>query len=345
MPVLVPLVTDPPWAFADSLARVWAAGDAVLPVDYRLPPPARQKLLAALGAGEAVEVGDALVVPTSGTTGSPRGVVLTHSAVEASARATSAALEVDPAADAWLSVLPLAHIGGLSVVTRSMSLGMSVVYDWADPRATLTSVVATQLQRHDVSRFRRVLVGGSEVWTGVPANVVRTYGMTETGSGVVYDGYPIDGVELRVVDGEVWVRGPMLLRCYRSGVDPKTADGWLPTGDAGSLADDGRLTVHGRIAEVIVTGGEKVWPDAVERVLRGCAGVGDVAVAGRPDAEWGERVVAFVVAADGAAPPTLDALRGVVKDVLPAWCAPKELVLVESLPKTALGKVRRRDLV
>jgi O-succinylbenzoic acid--CoA ligase len=330
----------------DGLRRAWDRGDAVLPVDHRLPPAAQARLVAALGGGEPVEAGDALVVATSGTTGAPRGVVLTHAAVEASARATSARLAVDPAADCWLSVLPLAHVGGLSVVLRALLLGVPLTFDLADAAATLTSMVPTQLERVDVARFRRVLVGGSADWRAGerPPNVVHTYGLTETGSGVVYDGVPLDGVSVRVDPaGQVWLRGPMLLRCYRDGTVPLDAAGWLPTGDAGALDEAGRLTVQGRLADVIVTGGEKVWPDAVERVLRRCPGVGEVAVAGRPDPEWGQRVVAWVVPAADAA-PTLDALRATVKEELGAWCAPKQLVLVDALPKTALGKVRRAAL-
>ena len=102
--------------------------------------------------------------------------------------------------------------------------------------------------------------------------------------------------------GEVLVRGPMLLRSYRDGTDPKTAGGWLPTGDGGRLAADGTLTVFGRMAEVIVTGGEKVWPAAVEQVLSGHPGIDQVAVWKRPDPEWGERVVAWVVPRDPSAP-------------------------------------------
>ena len=154
----------------------------------------------------------------------------------------------------------------------------------------------------------------------------------------VYDGAPLDGVEVRAVEGELQLRAPMLLRAYRDGRDPKDADGWLATGDAGEVAD-GRVTVHGRVGDVIVTGGEKVWPDPVEAVLRRVPGVAEVAVAGAPDEEWGQRVVAFIeVDAD---PPSLAELRDAVKAELPAYAAPKEVVVVTSLPRTALGKVQR----
>ena len=336
MGALAPVDAVPGPAFVDTLLRAWDAGDAVLPVDPRLPRPAVTALLAACRVGEPVEAGDALVVATSGTTGEPKGVVLTHDAVRASALATSSRLEVDPARDVWLSALPLAHVGGLSVVLRSIVTGTPLVWEGA---ATLVSLVATQLQRMDVAAFRRVVLGGAAPPPDLPPNVVTTYGMTETGSGVVYDGVPLDSVEVRAVDAELQVRGPMLLRCYRDGTDPKDADGWLPTGDGGRVDDDGTVRVDGRLGDVINTGGEKVWPLAVEGVLRRHPTVDDVAVVGRPDPEWGQRVVAFVVGR-----LTLDEARELVKAELPAYCAPKELVVVDALPRTALGKVRRTDL-
>jgi O-succinylbenzoic acid--CoA ligase len=155
----------------------------------------------------------------------------------------------------------------------------------------------------------------------------------------------LPGVEVRVAaDGEVLLRSPTLLRCYRDGTDPKDAEGWLPTGDDGALADDGLLTVHGRRGDLIVTGGEKVWPEPVERVLRTVRGVADVAVIGRPDPEWGHAVTAVVVPREAAEPPAPDALRAAVLEVLPPWCAPKALELRDALPTAALGKVQRRLL-
>ena len=120
MPRLVPVVATPGWTFVDALRRAWDAGDAVLPVDPRLPAAAARRVVDAMRPGEPVEPGDALVVVTSGTTGDPKGAVLTHDALQASALATSARLAVDPARDRWLSCLPLAHVGGLAVVTLSL---------------------------------------------------------------------------------------------------------------------------------------------------------------------------------------------------------------------------------
>lgn len=349
MPRLVPLDATCDRAFVDGLQRAWDAGDAVFPVDPRLPRAARDAALASARVDEPVEPGDALVVTTSGSTGAPKAVVLTHEALAASTAGGNARLGVDPARDRWLACLPLAHMGGLNVVVRALRTGTpldllprfdaAAVDAAAAAGATLTSLVPTAFARIDARRWRRILLGGAAPPAGLPGNVVTTYGLTETCGGCVYDGVPFPGVEVRVVGGEVQVRGPVLLRCYRDGRDPKTPDGWFPTGDAGAF-DGGRLVVHGRLGDLIVTGGEKVWPAPVERVLRTHAGVAECAVAGRPDAEWGQRVVAFVVPADRAAPPSLDDLREHVKAELGPWCAPRELVVVDDLPRTASGKVR-----
>ena len=358
MPRLLAIAAPTGPRFVHELTEAWANGDAVLPVDPRLPLPAVRTLLAATRpavlvdeTGErqllpdpwATEEGDALVVATSGTTGEPKGVVLTHDAVVASARASSARLQVDPARDSWLAVLPVAHIGGLSVVTRALVTGTPLVFEG---EATLVSVVPTQANRLDLSGFRAVLVGGSADWRDRPANVVRTYGLTETGSGIAYDGVPLDGVEVRADGaGQLHVRGPMLLRSYRDGTDPKDAGGWLPTGDSGRVDGvTGRVEVDGRVGDVVVTGGEKVWPTPVEEALKSHPAVADAAVAGVPDPEWGARVVAWIVLAPGVTPPPLAALVEHVRATLPPYAAPKEVRFVADLPRTALGKIQRRLL-
>lgn len=357
--------------FVEAVRRVWDNGDAFMPVDGRLPLAERQRVFQALAPcavigpngertalsnGQPVEPGDAVVLATSGTTGLPKGVVHTHTSVAASAAASSAALGVDPSRDRWLACLPLAHIGGLSVVMRSIVTGTPLevhdgfdgdrVLDAAARGATLVSLVTKALAQVSPERFRMVLLGGAAPPANRPANVVATYGMTETGSGIVYNTTPIDGVEIRIdVSGEVLVRGPMLLRCYRDGTDPRDVDGWFPTGDLGGWGDDGRLLIHGRRGDVIVTGGEKVWPSRAETILERLAGVGEVVLVGRPHAEWGNEVVALVVPTDMATPPRLEELRAAVKAELPAWYAPRSLELcVGPLPRTALGKIQRNLL-
>jgi O-succinylbenzoic acid--CoA ligase len=388
VPELVALDLPGGVGFVDALQAIWDTGDAAAPLDPRLPPVARQMLLDALhptrivgsdgvqhalADGIGVDDGDALVVATSGTSGQPKGVVLTHDAIAASAVATSDRLAVDPARHVWLACLPLAHIGGLAVVTRALVTGTPLVVlpgfeadvvEEAGRSGSVShvSLVATALQRLDPSVFTCVLLGGSRVPDALPANVVATYGMTETGSGVIYDGWPLDGVEVAFRpspgssagtesgaegEGEILIRAPMLLRCYRGDDDGRVVgpDGkrdWFATGDAGNSDAEGKLEVSGRIADVITTGAEKVWPDAVERILLGHPGVAEVAVWKRPDPEWGERVVAWVVPAEDG--PSLDELRQLVTEGMAPWAAPKELVLVDDLPRTAAGKVRRHAL-
>jgi o-succinylbenzoate---CoA ligase len=375
MPELLALDLPPGPAFVQAMRSAWESGDAVLPLDPRLPRPVIERLIDVLqparvvssegtralpGGGNPTEQGDALVVATSGTTGEPKGVVLTGDAVHASAVATSRRLAVDPSVDCWLACLPLAHIGGLTVVTRALDTGTPYrIHERFDAQrveqeamsgATMVSLVATALGRTDTSRYRVVLLGGAAPPRALPENVVTTYGMTETGSGIVYDGMPLEGVEVRLGDGsfgsrgEILVRGPMLVRAYRDGHDPKLAGGWLPTGDGGSIDPDGRLVVHGRMAEVIVTGAEKVWPVVVEHVLAGHPAVAEAAVWKRPDPEWGERVVAWVVPVDPFAPPAGDELRELVAAQVAPWAAPKEVEVVSELPRTPSGKVRRADL-
>lgn len=359
-------------AFTEALQRTWAAGDAVAVVPPDLPPAARASWLAEVrphvvvgadGAAPAdssapeLDPGDALVVTTSGSTGVPKVLVHTERSLRAHAAAVHRRLGVDPAADRWLACLPLHHLGGFGVVARAVldGVGVDVLPRFdaaavaAAPEAlgaTLVSLVATALDRVDPAPYRWVVLGGSADHADRPANVVRTYGATETGGGVVYDGEPLDGVEVRVgATGTIEVRSPTLARGRRSpdGAVATLADrdGWFATGDLGALDADGRLVVHGRGDHLIITGGENVWPEVVEARLRAHPAVADALVQGAPDPAWGQRVVASIVPADASAPPTLDALRAHVREALPVAAAPRELRLVATLPRTALGKLVR----
>ena len=365
MPALVAVPLGGP-GFVDVLRRLWDEGAAAFPLDPRYPPAVRAAVVARvrptevwdedgrrpLPGGEPAAEGDALVLATSGTTAEPKGVVLTTAALDAAARLTSAAVAADPAMDTWLCCSPVAHAGGLGVVNRALRTGTPLIvhpgFDAAAVAAsgaTLTALVPTMLHRVDAAAFRLILLGGMGVPASRPSNTVATYGLTETMGGVVYDCRPLPGVEVRTgPGGAIEVRSPTALRCYRTEDgehDPRDAGGWLRTGDLGDLDADGLLTVHGRADEVVLTGGEKVWPEAVEAVLRRLPGVADVAVVGRPDPEWGQLVVAVVEPAAGHSPPTLEAARAAVKEVLPPWCAPRALEVVAVLPRTPSGKVRR----
>jgi o-succinylbenzoate---CoA ligase len=379
MPGLVALALRGGDAFVEAVRGVWEAGDAVAVIDHRLPPESRSRALAALRPSSLVAEdgsrtalgspgssglldGDALVVTTSGSAGTPRAVVLTHRALTASATATSRRLGVDPDRHRWLACLPPVHIGGFSVLSRALCTGTPVTmidgFDaptvgamGASGEATHVSLVATALGRIDPSVFEVILLGGAAPPAQLAPNVVTTYGLTETGSGVVYDGLALDGVDLAVdpTTTEILVRAPMLARATRDGAALTTSGldgspGWLRTGDAGALDGDRRLSVHGRLDDVIVTGGEKVWPTDVEQVLAAHPGVAEVAVWKRPDPEWGERVVAWVVPTSAEGPPTLESLQAMAREHLAPWAAPKELVVVGELPRVGPGKVARRAL-
>lgn len=355
-------------AFLRAVEDIWSRGDAVAPLDPRDPPPRRSEVLDAIRPteildptgrhphpGEEVEPGDALVMCTSGTSGPPKAVVLTMDALEASAYASATALGVDVDIS-WLGCLPLHHIGGFGVVSRGLITQTPVVlHDRFDPirveaaaRAgcTHTSLVPTMLRRIEPGLFRKILLGGAAAPPERPSNVVTTYGMTESAGGVVYDGQALPGVEVSISrEGEILLRSPTLLRAYRDGSPIAHQHGWFRTGDLGAIdPEDGRLEVFGRRDEVIVTGGEKVWPADVEAVLLDHPQVADVAVCGRPDPEWGERVTALVVPVSAAEPPDLADLRAFVQTRLPRACAPRALELTDRLPRTSLGKLRRGAL-
>lgn len=308
------------------------------------------------------------VVATSGTSGDPRLAELPRAALGSAVAASLDALEVG-SADPWVCVLTPAHVGGLLVLLRGVLGGAPItVMERFDPARFLdeappgahVALVPTMLHRlveagADLAELGVLLVGGAALDPGLRARaeraggrVVSTYGLTETCGGIVYEGLPLSGTRVRVAaDGTVEVRGPTVMDGYRGDpaatADAFTVDGWLRTADVGELLE-GRLDVHGRADEAIRTGAMTVWPDEVEAVLREVPGVADVAVVGRPDEEWGQRVEAYVVPADPRVPPTLEALRDGCRERLAGYEAPRALHLVEVLPRTAGGKLRRRAL-
>lgn len=364
------------------LETVWEAGAALFPMHPRLGPREARDLLALarptvvvnaaggarLAGGTPVEADVAFLIATSGTAGVPKVVELARPAVTAAVAASAAALG-GAARGKWLCCLPLGHVGGLLVVIRSVVLGAPVeIHARFDPRAVAgaenvrcISLVPTMLADlldagADLGRYSAILVGGGPFpdelrrrSAAAGARVVETYGLTESSGGVVYDGRPLPGVRVRTGEaGAIEIAGPTLMTGYR--FDPAataaafSGDGWLRTRDAGALDGEGRLHVLGRLDEVIVSGGEKIWPQEVEEALGSHPKVADVAVAGRPDPRWGSRVVAFVVPTDPASPPSLEEVRDFASLRIARFRAPREVVVVAQLPRTPTGKVRRSAL-
>jgi O-succinylbenzoic acid--CoA ligase len=362
--LLRPVAAGP--ALLDALAAALDGGAAVLPVPA--DPALRARLEAALRPDLPLEVPAAVVVPTSGSTGEPKGALLTAAALLASSRAT---LDHLGGPGTWLLALPATHIAGIQVLVRSLVAGtvpvpldlsggfspaaFAAAASTVDGPRRYTALVPTQLVRiledggaglAALAEFDAVLLGGAA--TPEPlrlraldagVRVVTTYGSSETSGGCVYDGVPLSGVDVAVdAAGRLTVGGPTLFSGYRLRLDLTAAslvDGRYVTNDLGSVVD-GRVSVLGRADDMIVTGGEKVAPAAVETVLSGHPGVREIAVVGVPDPEWGQRVVAVVVG-----DLTLESARSRVAAVLGRRAAPSRVVVVDDLPRLALGKIDR----
>jgi O-succinylbenzoic acid--CoA ligase len=352
----------------EPAVRACLDGGAPLAVLPAGPPAAVAAARAVLRPDEPLEDGADLVVVTSGSTGTGRGVLLSAAALRASGEAT---LERLGGPGDWLLALPVSAIAGLQVLCRSALAGRRptvLAKDelLADAVARMppdgrryTAMVPTQLRRFldaepgALRAFDAVLVGGAATDAALldrarsaRVAVVTTYGMTETAGGCVYDGRPLSGVRIRADEDGVQVAGPTLALGYR--LDPVAtaaafAGGWFRTHDAGTLDPEGRLTVPGRLDDVVVSGGVNVAPLAVEAALREHPDVADAVVFGAPDEEWGRRVVAAVVPAPGA-DPDLAVLRPWVAARLGAAAAPRELHRIDAVPVLHTGKPDRRGV-
>jgi O-succinylbenzoic acid--CoA ligase len=359
----VPIELPAGVGFVALLHGALRLGAVAVPVDLRLNERERAAVRA---NAERVSEG-ATVIHTSGTTGQPRPVTLTGENWGAHAQASAAALG-HPPEERWLCCLPLSHVGGLGVLIRAVIHATTVVlherFDTEAVRAALeadaltgVSLVPTMLRRlldaglEPAPGLRCALIGGGPVASDLLKRaaalpIAQTYGLTEAcsqvsterpGEGSGTAGRPLAGTEVRIEGGEILVRGRTVAPGAR---DP---EGWLHTGDLGTLDAEGRLTVVGRRSETIVTGGENVAPVEVEAVLEGHPAVAEAAVFARPDPEWGERVVAAVVLRVGATAAPAE-LRAHAAERLARFKVPKEVELREALPRTASGKVRRGEL-
>jgi len=343
--------------------------------DPALVPLPAGEVPAALRVGEAIEDDVALVVTTSGTTGTPKGALLTAAALTASATATHHRLG---GPGTWLLALPPHHIAGVQVLLRSLLAGTTPVeldvsggFDATQvpdavrrlgPGRRYTALVAVQLAKAlddpaatgALAECDAVLLGGGpaprpvlDAAVAAGIRVVRTYGMSETAGGCVYGGVPLDGVLARVAaDGRVVIGGATLAKGYRNPVepDPFAEPGWFRTDDLGAVGDSGELTVLGRADDAILTGGLTVLPQLVEAALATHAAVTDCAVFGVADARLGQRVATAIVVNAGRRPPTLAELRSHATRTVPATAAPRELHVVDALPRHGIGKVDRRAL-
>lgn len=312
----------------------------------------------------------ALVVPTSGSTGEAKAVLLSPEALRASAELTHRRLG---GPGTWLLALPTTHIAGVQVLVRSLVAGTEPgVMDLspgfratgfaaaaqpvlAKPGRHYTALVPTQLARlvategpglAALRRFDGVLIGGAATppslldrARGLGVNVVTTYGMSETAGGCVYDGVPLDGVRVRLDRGRIELAGPVLALGYRGG---ERFGEWFRTGDLGRITPNGSLEVLGRADDVIITGGENVPPVLVERALTAQPGVLEACAVGLPDPEWGQVVAAAVVPVDPTAPPDPDGLREAVRVAVGRFATPKSLAFLPRLPLRGPGKVDRR---
>jgi o-succinylbenzoate---CoA ligase len=342
-----------------------------------LPVPADNSresslLTTSLRAGDQIDDDVAVVVSTSGSTGAPKGAMLTAAALTASAEATHHRLG---GSGQWLLALSATHVAGLQILVRSVVAGTTPVailpsFDNAelisaiasfDASRRYASLVAVQLDRalrdsgaaSALAELDAVLIGGgpmparlAERSLAAGVSVVRTYGMSETAGGCVYDSVPLDGVRVRIDRGRIVLGGRTLATGYRNPVDPDpfVEPGWFRTDDVGAVDHSGRLTVLGRVDDAISTGGMTVMPQLVETALATHAAVAECAVFGVPDDRLGQRVVAAVVLSAGYGTPTLSELRDHVAATLEFTAAPREFHVVDELPRRGIGKTDRRAL-
>lgn len=366
---LVATGTSDPSVVLRGLEAALAGGPALLPVADGAPALPTH-------APATVPQRVAVVVETSGSTGTGKRVALSSEALLAGAAAADAALG---GPGGWVLALPTHYIAGLNVLTRSITAGTAPVVvapghfdagafaDAADRLVTgpgaprrYTSLVPVQLARVlDDERATRALAGFDAVLVGGQATpaplrdraraagvrIVTTYGASETSGGCVYDGVPFGTVRTELVDGELFLSGPMLAEGYLDDPDRTAAtfterDGhrWYRTGDAAEVVD-GVVRVLGRLDDVVISGGEKVPLGAVERIVRGLDGQEGAVVTRRASGEWGE---VPVVVTDR--PLDLDVVRAAVGDALGRAARPADVVVVERLPMLASGKPDRRAI-
>jgi O-succinylbenzoic acid--CoA ligase len=324
-------------------------------------------------------------LPTSGSSGTPRVVALSRRAFLASAAASAAHLGWH-SDDRWLLCLPLAHIGGLSVLTRcllarrpvvlgepacaSAALDQRLARAIVEGRPRLLSLVPTQLSallqfepRFELPAYVRVILTGGaaaseSVLRAAEARgwpVLTSYGMTEACSQIATQrlgslpnaergaGWPLPGVEVRICEGAIQVRGPTLFSGYLLGPsEPFDPEGWFTTGDLGHVDAGGQLQVSGRSDQMIISGGENVAPAEVEAALESCQGVLEACVFAVPDPHWGQLVAAGIRLQPGDAEHWLESVRRELEQRLAAFKRPRQYALTQAFSYGPTGKLDRR---
>ena len=331
------------------------------------------------------------IVHTSGTSGKPKGATLTYGNVFSSAMSSAYRIGHLPD-DRWLCVLPLFHVGGLSILIRAVLYGItvdlrekfdveSINHALTNEDVTLVSLVPTMLYRLLENRsgddwnpkLRLVLLGGAAATPELMGRciaekipVATTYGLSEAASQVATTlpgdavrkpgtvGKPLMFTQVKIVDehgnpqksgdyGEVLVKGQTVMQGYYNNPDATSktiVDGWLHTGDIGYLDEDGDLFLVQRRSDLIVTGGENVYPAEVEAILRQHPAIKEVAVVGLPDPEWGQKVAAAIVLDENESASEID-IENYSREHLAGYKIPRVIRFVEELPLTGSGKIQR----
>ncbi len=381
------LVAEPGLGTITGIYAAFEIGATCVLLHHRATPAEHAGQIALcdeLDAGADLH-GGRVVLFTSGSMGQSKGVVLPHVAFAASASASAANLGWRDD-DRWLCCLPLAHVGGLSILVRCLAARRTAVLDAAasfDParvakcieleRITLVSLVPTMLVRlldagwTPPSHLRAVLLGGAAATPallgraaerGVP--VLATYGMTETCAQVATQPYgtapatdgrvvrvgpPLPGAELRIRDGRIQVRGPMLFERYLGAPTPIDRDGWFDTGDCGELDPGGALHVLGRADDTIITGGENVHPGEIEPAIAAHPAIAAACVFGIDDETWGQIIGAAVLCREQREPEALaEDLAGFLAARLPAHKRPRRLAVLSALATGVTEKLDRRRI-
>ncbi len=365
------------------IASIWDDGDAIYFIDQRFSDKLKQQAIDSVRPkylinlegkcelNNSIEVchGDALIISTSGTTGKPKALIHTFDSLKSHSRLVNEYLKINSQKDKWIACLPLNHIGGLGVVLRSMFENFEVaILEKPDPKRindlnregfNLISLVITILSKIDISHFKAVVLGGMAEPEKTQDNVFATYGLTETGGGVVYNGQTLNKVSIRIDKDSslISVKTPTLFRGYRSlfnetlhvyeisaqGIEPELTDGYFQTSDCGFFDND-RLKILGRTDDVINTGGEKIWPGTIESEISAIEGIIEVAVVPVADVKWGHKIVAAITK-QPQSKITVTEIANVIRDSLSDWAVPKEIKFVQELPKTSIGKIDKQAVI